>query len=388
MKIHAATATAVLLASLSALHAPAIAQTGVKKYEAQEIQKAQELRRKKEAFERAEIQRQQNLRKNRAAYEAEELAAQKALEEKKIQYEPFAVRAQRFIYSTMRICDGKLQFFDGHEQNEFTNVTRKMSYDDYEINSTIRFEDISDIDKLNEKISEKAILSFVIKVKDFKNLYQRSNFSGNNWSEWYRPDKYGYQNIDLSINVGSILLEKSEDGAIKFYSVRGKNYPFVNANYVQGQGIDGSKTTEKYFTTFVMDGYIPVNGQRLYDVEQINCLTNNFNLTSMFSWADLLSRRQPNLPATAIVQPQYWINTNDYPPRALQNGEQGSVEFEISISDDGAVESCIIIRSSGSTLLDEATCKAVKRRARFTPATNDQGQPIDSKIKRSFTWRI
>ena len=49
------TSTIVLLACINVTWDPAIAQTGVKKYEAQEIQKAQELRRKREALERSAV---------------------------------------------------------------------------------------------------------------------------------------------------------------------------------------------------------------------------------------------------------------------------------------------------------------------------------------------
>ncbi len=384
MKRRSATSTIVLLACINGTWEPAIAQTGVKKYEAQEIQKAQELRRKKNALEQSELKRQQDLKKQRAAYEAEQLAAQKALEVRKGQYKPFAMRATRFIYSAMKICDGKLQIFDGQQLSEILNKNRPISDEDYNVYYTIKFEEISELDKLNKGISEKAILNFFLTVKDYNNLYERHNYTGTQWSEWYRPDN-GYDNDVRYVNYGDMVVTKSNDGSFEFYS--SEKYPFKIYNSSAGLMIDRDNVTKKYFTSFVIDGFIDVKGQRFDDIDQMNCLTNNFDLAGMFSWADLLERQQPDLLPTPINQ-QNWIRSEDYPSAAIRNGEQGVVEYEIAISASGAVENCGIIRSSGSTSLDVATCQAVKERARFNPATDSQGRPVSAKGRYRFTWRL
>ncbi|WII92963.1 TonB family protein [Kingella negevensis] len=55
-----------------------------------------------------------------------------------------------------------------------------------------------------------------------------------------------------------------------------------------------------------------------------------------------------------------------YPPRALENNEEGTVKLEIVVSPDKSVKSVNVVKSSGSTALDNAA-KAAVRRASYTP---------------------
>lgn len=385
MRVRTIISASLLVAGSGALHEPTRAQSSVKKYEAQEIQRREQLRRQRGAYEQSEIQRQQNLRKQKAAYEAQELAKQRALEAKKKQYEPFEWRATRFIYSAMKVCDGKLQIFDGLKVFEILNKNRPISDEDYNVFFTIKFENISELDKLNKGISEKAVLNFFLTVKDYENLYERSNYTGRQWTEWYQSKNDGYENDVRYVDYGDIVITRSNDGSFEFYSTG--RYPFKVTETSSGYMIDRDNLTGKYFTSFVQNGFLDVKGQRLDDVDQMNCLTNNIDLASMFSWADLDRRQQPNLQPTPINR-QDWVNMNDYPSAARANEEQGTVEFELAISASGAVENCVIIQSSGSTSLDLATCNLVKRRARFNPATDSLGRPISAKSKHRLTWRL
>ena len=381
------TSTIVLLVCISGTWEPAIAQTGVKKYEAQEVQKAQELRRKKEALERSALQRQQDLKRQRAAYEAQQLAALKALEVKRDQYRPFQNRATRFIYSAIKICNGKLQIFDGQRIYEIQNKNRPILDKDYDVYTSINFESISELDKLNKGISEKAVIKLVVKVQDYSNLYERYNYTGRQWTEWYPSKFYMLENGARYINFGNVIITRSNDRSFEFDT--SGHYPFdVNKLDV---GIDRENLTGKYFTSFVRNGFLDVKGQRLDDVDQMNCLTDNIDLASMFSWADLHRRQQPNLQPNLQPTPinkQSWVREGDYPSAATAMEEQGTVEFELAISASGAVENCVIIQSSGSTSLDLATCNLVKRRARFNPGTDSLGRPISAKTKDRVTWRL
>lgn len=384
MKSRSITSTIVLLACINGTWERAIAQTGVKKYEAQEVQKAQELRRKKEALERSALQRQQDLKRQRAAYEAQQLAALKALEVKRDQYRPFQNRATRFIYSAIKICNDKLQIFDGQKIYEIQNKNRPILDKDYDVYTSINFESISELDKLNKGISEKAVIKLFVKVQDYSNLYERHNYTGRQWTEWYPSRNDGYENDARYINFGNVVITRSNDRSFEFYS--SGRYPFdVNGNDVGL--IDRENLTGKYFTSFVQNGFLDVKGQRLDDVDQMNCLTDNIDLASMFSWADLHRRQQPNLQPTPINK-QSWVREDDYPSAARAMEEQGTVEFELAISASGAVENCVIIQSSGSTSLDLATCNLVKRRARFNPGTDSLGRPISAKSKDRVTWRL
>ena len=86
--------------------------------------------------------------------------------------------------------------------------------------------------------------------------------------------------------------------------------------------------------------------------------------------------------------PGSWATTNDYPTRALREEREGTTGFRVSVGPDGKVASCSVTSSSGSPDLDEATCSNVTRRARFTPATDGEGQPTTGSYSSRVRWVI
>lgn len=86
--------------------------------------------------------------------------------------------------------------------------------------------------------------------------------------------------------------------------------------------------------------------------------------------------------------PANWATTNDYPTRALREERAGTTSFRVSVSADGRVASCSVTGSSGSPDLDEATCTNVTRRARFTPATDGEGNPTTGSYSGRIRWVI
>lgn len=86
--------------------------------------------------------------------------------------------------------------------------------------------------------------------------------------------------------------------------------------------------------------------------------------------------------------PGSWATSNDYPSRALREEREGTTGFRVTVGPDGKVTDCQITRSSGSPDLDEATCSNVRRRARFTPATDGEGQPTTGSYSNSIRWVI
>jgi len=95
-------------------------------------------------------------------------------------------------------------------------------------------------------------------------------------------------------------------------------------------------------------------------------------------------------PKTAVPKgnPGNWATSNDYPSRALREEREGSSGFRVSVGTDGKVTSCEITRSSGSPDLDQATCDNVRRRARFTPATDGEGNPTTGSYASTIRWVI
>ena len=92
--------------------------------------------------------------------------------------------------------------------------------------------------------------------------------------------------------------------------------------------------------------------------------------------------------ATPRGNPGSWIRSDDYPARALRAGEEGTVRFNLTIGLNGAVTACQIVGSSGFPALDEATCRLVSRRARFNPAVDSTGAPVEGRYANTVRWRL
>jgi len=52
------------------------------------------------------------------------------------------------------------------------------------------------------------------------------------------------------------------------------------------------------------------------------------------------------------------------------------------------VADCQVTRSSGSPDLDQATCDNIRRRARFNPATDGDGNPTTGSYASTMRWVI
>lgn len=86
--------------------------------------------------------------------------------------------------------------------------------------------------------------------------------------------------------------------------------------------------------------------------------------------------------------PGGWATSADYPARDLREGNQGVTGFTLAIGADGKVQSCAITQTSGSPTLDRATCDNVSRRARFEPATDNQGNRTGGTYSGRIRWQI
>src|SRR5438067_4698751 len=95
------------------------------------------------------------------------------------------------------------------------------------------------------------------------------------------------------------------------------------------------------------------------------------------------ARPAPELGSLASL-----ISTEDYPPLALRNEEQGIVAVRLDVGRDGAVSACTITGSSGSASLDSATCRVLQLRARFTPARDAKGRAVPDTFTQRIAWLI
>ena len=78
----------------------------------------------------------------------------------------------------------------------------------------------------------------------------------------------------------------------------------------------------------------------------------------------------------------------DYPVAALGSGARGVVRFILTIDPSGRVIGCSITQSSGSSALDMATCNIMRRRARYTPAMDSNGNPAVGRIAQEIEWKL
>ncbi len=95
-------------------------------------------------------------------------------------------------------------------------------------------------------------------------------------------------------------------------------------------------------------------------------------------------------PKSAVPKgnPGNWATTNDYPSRALREEREGTTGFRVSVGPDGKVTDCQVTSSSGHGDLDEAACSNIRRRARFAPATDGEGQPTSGSYSNRVRWVI
>jgi len=83
-----------------------------------------------------------------------------------------------------------------------------------------------------------------------------------------------------------------------------------------------------------------------------------------------------------------WVSVLDYPEKALRDGEEGRVNILLEVDAAGKPGDCTVIETSGNELLDEKACATLKRRARFEPALDDQGQSTASIWTSVVDWSI
>jgi periplasmic protein TonB len=94
-------------------------------------------------------------------------------------------------------------------------------------------------------------------------------------------------------------------------------------------------------------------------------------------------------PARAKGDLRALFSTDDYPESALRNEEQGTVRVSFTVGSNGRVQDCNVIQSSGSSALDAATCRIIRSRARFTPATDSSGATVaDQQTSPSIKWVV
>lgn len=102
-----------------------------------------------------------------------------------------------------------------------------------------------------------------------------------------------------------------------------------------------------------------------------------------FDPAVMQSLRSPPVPATS---PGSWLSDSDYPQLAIRTNASGPALVRMTVAADGKLESCSLLQSSGSPLLDNKSCQVMLRRARFTPAVAADGHPTRGIAALRIWW--
>jgi len=92
--------------------------------------------------------------------------------------------------------------------------------------------------------------------------------------------------------------------------------------------------------------------------------------------------------AGAKGNPADWVTTDDYPSSALRSEQEGTSAVSWTINTQGRVENCRVMSSSGFADLDDAACRSITRRGRYSPAKDQEGNPIAQTQSRRVVWKI
>jgi len=83
------------------------------------------------------------------------------------------------------------------------------------------------------------------------------------------------------------------------------------------------------------------------------------------------------------------FSADDYPAAAQSAGAEGTAQAELTVGPDGRVVGCNLTRSTGNSALDSATCNILRRRAKFTPARDSNGNATTDTVQTPpITWRL
>ncbi|MBE7202641.1 MAG: TonB family protein, partial [Parafilimonas terrae] len=67
---------------------------------------------------------------------------------------------------------------------------------------------------------------------------------------------------------------------------------------------------------------------------------------------------------------------------------EGVTAIAWDINAQGRVENCRVTASSGSSDLDDTACRLITRRGKYSPAVDENGNPIRSTSSRRVRWQL
>ena len=86
--------------------------------------------------------------------------------------------------------------------------------------------------------------------------------------------------------------------------------------------------------------------------------------------------------------PAEFFSDDAYPSDAREAGAHGRVVAKLTVGTNGRVTDCVITTSSGNASLDRTTCAISKRSVKFTPAKDENGNPLSSSYTLPVRWEL
>jgi TonB family protein len=124
------------------------------------------------------------------------------------------------------------------------------------------------------------------------------------------------------------------------------------------------------------------------------CLGGIMFITFVSALAALASNHgeEPAPPGTAMlgrfVIQKVWlpsrISDGHFPGEPA--GQNARVRYRLQVNTKGNVSDCRISESSGNAMLDANTCRMLVSRARFVPARDAAGRPVQSERSDFLDW--
>jgi TonB family protein len=102
----------------------------------------------------------------------------------------------------------------------------------------------------------------------------------------------------------------------------------------------------------------------------------------------IAEQKRIKVPAKLAEPADRYFSSSDYPDRAVRNGESGMAKVRVSVDATGRPTNCVLSRTTGSTMLDQTTCRLFMQRVRFQPALDMNGQPMPSLYVNTIFWLL
>lgn len=96
----------------------------------------------------------------------------------------------------------------------------------------------------------------------------------------------------------------------------------------------------------------------------------------------------PPVRARLVTPIDSIVTAADYPPSAIRAGAQGTTRAVLRVAAEGRVIGCTVAQSSGSSVLDAATCRLLVQRARYAPAEDAQGRRTADVAAVAIVWGL